>query len=408
MKILYYSPHPNLTLASPSGPGTHMREVIEALETQGHTVFQLIAGDKDKRVSGLAQFRTPWYKRWLKYITPDIVWQSLKDWDLERWDARNAKELEAMILQHKPDLIYERASYMMRSGVRTTKRLNIPLIIEMNAPYSEEKIYLEGNSLYIEKSKQCEKEQIEGASVVYVVSSALSNYFKAQYPSSEKKIIITPNAINPKKAHANPPLKASLVAQYRIRKDEMVIGFVGSIFKYHGVDRLLESFANLVNEYPKKSFRLLVVGDGMVLPDLKKIAIKLGINKSVIFFGNVPHRDVYTYIDLMDIAVMASSNWYGSPVKVFEYGAMKKAIVAPDNVPMRDVMINEKEGILVNEGRDEVFDALKKLVFNDALRIELAESFHEKVESQYTWDKVASDIVIRARECLKTKDGFLN
>jgi glycosyltransferase involved in cell wall biosynthesis len=408
MKILYYSPHPNLTLASPSGPGTHMREVIEALENQGHQVIQFIAGDKDKRFSGLSQFKTPWYKGVLKFITPDIVWQSLKDWDLERWDARNSKELEAMIIQHKPDVIYERAHYMMKAGVRIAKRFNIPLIIEMNAPYSEEKIYLEGNSLYIEKSKQCEKEQIEGASVVYVVSSALSNYFKAQYPSSEKRIIITPNAINPKKAHANPSLKASLKAQYRLRKDEVVIGFVGSIFKYHGVDRLLEAFANLVNEHPEKSFRLLVVGDGMVLPDLKKIAIKLGVNKKVIFFGNVPHRDVYTYIDLMDIAVMASSNWYGSPVKVFEYGAMSKAIVAPDNVPMRDVMVNGTEGILVNDGLDEVFNALNKLVFDDTLRLELAKRFHDKVEKQYTWDIVALDIAQRARAALKNNDSVLN
>jgi glycosyltransferase involved in cell wall biosynthesis len=183
---------------------------------------------------------------------------------------------------------------------------------------------------------------------------------------------------------------------------------VGSIFKYHGVDRLLEAFANLVNEHPEKSFRLLVVGDGMVLPDLKKIAIKLGVNKKVIFFGNVPHRDVYTYIDLMDIAVMASSNWYGSPVKVFEYGAMSKAIVAPDNVPMRDVMVNGTEGILVNDGLDEVFNALNKLVFDDTLRLELAKRFHDKVEKQYTWDIVALDIAQRARAALKNNDSVLN
>jgi glycosyltransferase involved in cell wall biosynthesis len=403
MKIIYYSPHPNLSLTSPSGPGTHMREVIEAMEDQGHEVVKFIAGDRDKKSNASLVFRAPWYKRLLKFLTPDIIWQSLKDWDLERCDARNAKVLEAMIGEHKPDLIYERAYYLMRSGVQMAKQYNIPLFLEMNAPYSEEKIYLEGNSLYIAKSKQCEKDQIEGAAAIYVVSSALSGYFKSQYPAFEGKIVVTPNAINPKKAYSNPALKASLLAQYRIYDSEIVIGFVGSIFKYHGVDRLLRAFAQLVTEHTERKYRLMVVGDGMVLSELKKLANELKIAKQVIFFGNVSHTDVYTYIDLMDIAVMASSNWYGSPVKVFEYGAMSKAIVAPDNVPLRDVMVHGQEGLLVGEGPDDVYNALKKLVFEEDLRNTLALAFHHKVEQKYTWEKVASEILGRAEANVRNK-----
>jgi glycosyltransferase involved in cell wall biosynthesis len=400
MKIIYFSPHPNLTLSSPSGPGTHMREVIEAMENQGHTVIQFIAGGNEKS-EGAIKYNTVWYKRLFKFITPNIIWQTLKDWDLERCDKRNFHELETLIKKHQPDLIYERAYYLMRSGVRLSGKYKIPLFLEMNAPYSEEKIYLEGNSLYVEKSKLCEKEQIEGAAVIYVVSSALSNYFKAQYPSSERKIVITPNAINPKKASANPALKASLKAQYRIKDGEIVIGFVGSIFKYHGVDRLLSAFARLLEDHSPLSFRLMVVGDGMVLSELKKLASDLGILSRVIFFGNVPHGDVYTYIDLMDIAVMASSNWYGSPVKVFEYGAMSKAIIAPDNVPMRDVMQHNKEGLLVGDGPDDVINALRRLIFDIELRKKLSSAFHQKVEKNYTWDKISADILQRAELYLK-------
>jgi glycosyltransferase involved in cell wall biosynthesis len=103
----------------------------------------------------------------------------------------------------------------------------------------------------------------------------------------------------------------------------------------------------------------------------------------------------------MDIAVMASSNWYGSPVKVFEYGAMSKAIIAPDNVPMRDVMQHNSEGILVGEGADDVLNALRILVFDPELRKTLAKAFHQKVEENYTWDKISEDILKRAAKCLR-------
>ncbi|MEY3398003.1 MAG: hypothetical protein RL220_597, partial [Bacteroidota bacterium] len=70
MKILYYSPHPNLNLATPSGPGTHMREVIEALESQGHTVVRFIAGGEEAWDIGRIRALNPWYKKWLRAVIP--------------------------------------------------------------------------------------------------------------------------------------------------------------------------------------------------------------------------------------------------------------------------------------------------------------------------------------------------
>ncbi|MDZ4751941.1 MAG: glycosyltransferase family 4 protein [Flavobacteriales bacterium] len=403
MKILYYNPHPNLSLFSPSGPGTHMREVIEALERKGHTVIKFIAGDDEGLNRPNTNIERTGFKALFKWLTPDWIWQSLKDWDLKRCDKRYARKLERLIESERPDVIYERAYYLMASGVITAKKFGIPLIMEMNAPYTEEKIYLEGKSFFIQQSHAIEKLQVQSADKIYVVSSALLGYFQKRYPDVVEKIVVIPNAINPFKSYSNSALLAAIRSQYRIRSSEFVIGFVGSIFKYHGVDRLLEAYAKLTSDLPETQFRLMIVGDGMVLPELKKQASELGISAKVIFFGNVPHKDVYSYIEMMDIAVMAGSNWYGSPVKVFEYGAMSKAIVAPDNVPLRDVMNQGSEGILVGEGASDVYDALRKLVSDNELRKNLAEAFHRKVVATYTWDKVASDIISNAEMLIQKK-----
>lgn len=86
---------------------------------------------------------------------------------------------------------------------------------------------------------------------------------------------------------------------------------------------------------------------------------------------------------------MMNSNWYGSPVKIFEYGLMKKAVIAPDVAPVRDVMKNGEDGLLVSNSLEEIGNSIKTLISDKALREKLAESWNKKVLKKYTW-KVAA------------------
>ena len=139
--------------------------------------------------------------------------------------------------------------------------------------------------------------------------------------------------------------------------------------------------------------RLLIVGSGEALDDLKNLAQKLKIENQVVFAGSVPHHEVFNYIDLMDITVMAKSNWYGSPVKIFEYGAMGKAIIAPDVIPVRDVMIDAIDGILVQPEQVALTNALEKLFIDEKLRKNIADNFKQKVLANHTWEKMAEKLL---------------
>jgi glycosyltransferase involved in cell wall biosynthesis len=87
-----------------------------------------------------------------------------------------------------------------------------------------------------------------------------------------------------------------------------VIGFVGSIFPYHGVDVLIRCFASIVQD-SQQDLCLLIVGDGETLPALKDLAEQLKMRDQILFTGNIPHHRVMPYIQAMDICVMAKSNW---------------------------------------------------------------------------------------------------
>lgn len=390
MKIVYYSPHPNINMAAPSGPGTHIREVIAAFESQGHQVIRLIAGGET--LSPQSQSAIQFRKRTYKKFIPSVIWQSLKDWKLRRFDAHMKSELRRVIGEHKPDAIYERGYYLMSSGFEEALRNSIPYFCEINAPYPEEKKHMEGVSLFGIAAKRNERKQALAAKRIFVVSSALKDYLIARTGVSQERIVVTPNGVNPDYLRVNPEEVAGLKKAMSFDENDVVIGFVGSIFPYHGVDLLLTAFLNL-KKSGRKNIRLLIVGDGEILPQLKQFAAENDLTGDVVFTGNIPHKQVFTYIDVMNITVMARSNWYGSPVKIFEYGALGKKIIAPNVVPVLDVMKDGVDGLLVNDSELELENALRQMMDNESKANAMAQNFRQKVLSLYTWNRIGEMII---------------
>ena len=386
MKILYYSPHPHLHLEAPTGYGTHMREMINAWRNMGIEVRTLIAGH-----SGEGRYKAPAVAksmRGIKKFIPAIVWETLKDLHLIRFDSNMEKRLEKAVREFQPDLIYERAAYLQNSGTKIAKRTATRHVVEFNAPYPLERVAMSGKSFLIHTARDNERQILIEANNIVVVSTALKAHFEKILAGVSAKILVVPNCVNPEKVHHEPAEVAKLKNHYGL-SDHLVIGFVGSIFPYHGVDMLIHAFAQAKNRHLA---RLLIVGDGYTLPDLKALAKKLGVHSEVIFTGSVPHREVYLHIDVMDICCLSRNDWYMSPVKLFEYGLMKKPVVASKTSSVRDVMTAD-DALLVEENIDQFSNALDKLLMDSALREKLAANWHKKVMENHTWDIAARNIL---------------
>ena len=385
MKILYYSPHPHLQREAPTGYGTHIREMIAAWKRMGATVHTFIAGDRNGAEYGTGNPRK--FKPTLRKLIPSLVWESLKDLELIRFDTKLELELAEVIQSFGPDLIYERVAYLQNSGVRVAAKYGIKHIAEINAPYPEERRSFSGRSLFLSMAENNLREILIKSDCISVVSSALKEKFATLLPEAEKKIHVIANCVNPAIVDHDTDRVVELQTKLGLA-DSIVIGFVGSIFPYHGVDILIEAFARLADQKTK----LLIVGDGSTLTELKSLARREGILNRVVFTGSVPHRDIFPLIEIMDICCMARSNWYGSPVKIFEYGLMKKPIIAPDVAPVRDVM-SEEDGLFIHPTVESLLSALQRLVNDPELRGKLAESWHQKVLVHHTWDTAAQKIL---------------
>lgn len=392
MKILYYSPHPQLPLDIPSGPGVHMREMIKGFEALGHEVQPLILGglkSPDASAAATASPAAPSLKQRLKPFIPKLFWQTLKDFNLQRFDRYAAEELEQAVQRFSPDLIYERGFYLMKSGVEVARKLGIRHFLELNAPYPEERADMEGKSWLHSRAVKAERAQLELTDRLIVVSTALRDYAERQLQGTAAKTIVTPNAIDPDRFRISTEQRFEMRRNLSI-ENHTVIGFVGSIFPYHGVDMLIESAAEVLRDYPVK---VLIVGDGYLLNTYKQRTRELGIEEHVIFTGRVASDRIAQYIAAMDITVMARSNWYGSPVKIFEYGALGKAVIAPDVVPVHDVMTHGIDGLLIGPKTDELTEQLKCLLSDQQLRTRLGTTWSQKVQQQHTWLQMAENVL---------------
>jgi glycosyltransferase involved in cell wall biosynthesis len=388
MKILYFSPHPHINLAAPSGPGTHIREVIAGFESEGHTVVRFIEGGETLGATGHA---IAFKKRAWKKLIPSILWETLRDLQMMRLDKSVEARLSALVEREKPDLIYERSCYGMGAGMRTASRFGIRYVVEMNAPYPEEKAAMQGKSLLQFRGNQHEKAQVMSAFKTVVVSSAMKKYLVEKTGVKSENILVVANAVNPSHIQPDQVHQREISARYELNSDHIVFGFVGSIFPYHGVDLMIESFATLQEEY--SNARMLIVGAGEVLPDLQSRVLSLGLEKKIHFTGNVAHQKVYDYLSLMDITIMARSNWYGSPVKIFEYGAMRKAIIAPNVVPVQDVMLHREHGLLIEASTEALTQSMRFMLEQTEERTRMAQSFYKKVMEEHTWEIVAKQIL---------------
>lgn len=386
MKILYYSPHPNLALNSNSGYGTHMREMIAAFERAGHAVKPLIMGGLDEHFDSSAPHsRMRKMKGRFKQIVPLKVWESLKDLRLIWKDQKFEKVLQTEIKDFEPDLIYERANYLQPSGVRVANKMEIKHVLEVNSPYVVEKVTMTGvSSFFGGLAETIEQELLQQTDRVVVDSSSLQDYFVEKYSISKNKIKLAPMAIDIDKISVGEEQTSEIKQNYNL-SGKTVIGFVGSLLPWHGVDLLIKAAKRISKLGIECKF--LIVGDGEEATSLKKLRNNYQIQDIVIFTGRVPHSDIFNYIEAMDITIMPATNWWGSPVKIFEYGAMGKPIIAPDAGPIRDVMVHNKDGLLIESEEEKLADAITKLIEDEELRNRIARNFNEKVLRLYTWDQ---------------------
>ncbi|RMD49381.1 MAG: glycosyltransferase family 1 protein [Ignavibacteria bacterium] len=393
MRIIYH----HRTLGD-GAEGIHIREMVNALRELGHDVRVVsLVGEPDPTSNNTAE--SPKSKKWelIKRFIPEVAYELAE----LGYNVVGTRMLVKAIREFQPHFLYERYNSYNKAGLKATRKTGIPFILEVNAPVAYERThysYLQMKFPWL--AKYYEKVICSNADHVFTVSTALKEFLIKERGVLQKNITVTPNAINPEKYKHIPSPE---IVRTRFNLDrQLVVGFIGSLREWHGVDILMDIIPEVLSKHSGCYF--MIVGRGELEEKFRQFIKDQGLDNRVVLTGWVPHDEIPQYISAMDITLMPNSNFYGSPMKVFEYMAVGKATIAPRLGPLQEVIEEGVNGILVEPGNaKELSRAILDLLNNPEKRSKIGENARKHILTNFSWKRNAEKVVQVYEQIVKKK-----
>lgn len=382
MKILYHH-----RTASKDGQNVHIEEIVAALRRLGHQVLVV-----EPPFAGRTAFgEDGGWVAGLKRRLPRALYEVLE----LGYSIPAYRRLKQAYDNFKPDVLYERANLYFLPGLWLKRRTGIPMLLEVNAPLAEERATHGGLALPA-LARRTERAVWRGADAVLPVTGVLAETLRRTGVAPERIEVIA-NGIDPKRFHPRVdggPLKRELGLE-----NKLVLGFTGFVRPWHGLDRVLDAMAALPE---RQRLHLLMVGDGPARPALEAQAQRLGLSAQLTCLHVVARERVPACVAAFDIALQPRVVDYASPLKLFEYMAVGRAILAPDQPNIREVLTDGFDALLFPPEDEIGFRAaLARLCADEGLRRRLGATAAASLEARgFTWDANARRIAAAALRLL--------
>ena len=298
------------------------------------------------------------------------------------------RRMAAHIAAFEPDVIYERYNLYLLAGIWAKKKYRLPLILEVNAPMAVERRQYGG--LYWPRLADWAESYVwRNADIVLPVTQVLAEHLVAKGVARDRVVVI-PNGIN-EDHYRNLPTSDAAKQRFGL-SGKLVIGFTGFVREWDRLDRIMHWIAQQPSDV---GAQLLVIGDGPARKEIEECASSLGVSDKLTFTGVVRREEVPAISMAFDIALQTALVPYASPLCLFEYLALSKAIVAPDQLNHHEILTDRVDSVLYNpdddQGIEKALDALSK---DAALREKVARAARQVISNkQLTWNQHATKVV---------------
>jgi glycosyltransferase involved in cell wall biosynthesis len=389
MKILYH----HRTRAT-DAQGIHIFQIVRALRDAGHTVDLASVARTDGPRQESSASRSP------KLTGPRRV-PLLSELVQLGYNAVGIPMLLWKMRRGRVDFVYERYSLFNFSGVLAAKVMDRPIVLEVNSPLALEQ-HRDGHVRCYGLAKWAERVVCNLATKVLVVSTPLARIMVGEGVEASKMELM-PNGVDLGQFEhqwETQSLKESLRLQ-----DSVLIGFAGWFKAWHGLGLLLDAFRK--HDLAGKGAKLVLIGDGPAMPVLQDYVRNHGLTKSVVFTGPVAHDEMPRYLSLVDIAVQPAANEYCCPMKIPEYMALGKAIVAPRQDNILDLLDDMSARLFAPLDAESLGSTLEELIGDKPLRMRLGSAARSAIDRRgLLWannaDRVVSLVSSRkGNECRK-------
>jgi len=399
LKILYLCADSGIPYWGSKGGSIHMREIVSCFARQNCDVT-VVARDASQSVAGGINY--PAFD--LPEVTENRILPTLDHlFDEERIlrefeDFHRNPYIENLLEKiyssdRSFDIVYERYSLFNIAGLRLCRRNDIPFILEVNAPLIRETSQYRHLALS-DIASAVEKSLFDNSDHIIAVSNEIRDFISNKSP--RVPVTVVPNGV--RISHFSPS-EDSL--NYNPNDGKFTVGFLGSLKPWHGVEILIDSFARVAGE--GDDYHLLIIGDNKKQnAELEKRCHDLGIKDKVTFTGALYYDEVPGKLRQADVLVAPYpkiDDFYFSSLKVFEYMAAGKAIIASNIGQLSTILTHEKTALMVPPGDGAALgNALTRLKNDPELRRRLGERAQIDARRRHTWSQRADTILEIARK----------
>jgi glycosyltransferase involved in cell wall biosynthesis len=373
VKILYH----HRTRAG-DAQGIHIAEMARAFRARGHEVVEvaLVAAGTEAQAdahgrdgSGLAAVASALARR---------LPLPLREGMELAYNAVAYRRISRAIRRERPDFVYERYAANTFAGLAAARRHGIPLVLEVNAPLALEKAQ-DGDLCFERLTRSIERRLCSAADVTIAVTAELAHILEwTGVPAG--KAVVMPNGVRrefcARRVEAD---VAALRARWGVPAGAVVVGFVGWFRPWHGLERLLAAAASPA--WRAAGIHLVLAGDGPARETVEEAARVL--EGGVTLCGPVARGEIETALAAFDIAIQPAVTPYACPMKILEYMAAGRAIVAPGAPNVRELLVHGETAWLCSDGPQPTAEELKsgvlRLACDPGLRRRLGEAARAQI-----------------------------
>ncbi|WP_271394334.1 glycosyltransferase family 4 protein [Neomicrococcus lactis] len=310
---------------------------------------------------------------------------------LEEQLQLSAEMLLEYVLKERPAVLHTTTHFVNGIVVRAVaEAVGIPWVYEVRGQLADTWASTREESaresqrykLFVER----EQEIARSASAVVTLGAEMRDALIAQGVDPER-IILCPNAVGGPFLEA-PGTHEDARRALGLDPDAQYIGTISSIVGYEGLDDLVTAFAKV--RTTNSRVKLLIVGDGVVLPALKRQAQELGVSGHCIFPGRVDRALAPTYHQAMNIFVVPRKDLdvtrNVTPLKPVEASASERPVIASNLPALRELVHDGDNGVTVPaEDPSALADEITDLLEDPARQQEMGRAGRAWVLADRTW-----------------------
>ena len=303
-----------------------------------------------------------------------------------------ANNIDILIKRIKPELLHAHSPILVGySAYKSARKNNLPVVYEIRAFWEDAAVDLgkiQPNSFRYRLIRYLETRLLKKVDAIAVICEGLKKDI-LQRGILEEKVFVVPNGVDTERFV--PRIKDNDLLNKLSIKRKTVVGFIGTMFNFEGIEVLIEAMRLLENH---NDVVCLIVGYGQSEKKIKALIKEYGLENRVKFLGKISNEVIESYYSIIDIFIYPRLSFriteLVTPLKPLEAMAMGKTVIASDVGGLKELINDGEDGLLFKSG--EAHDLVKKILHvmnNKPLAQKLRQTARKNMVQNRNWTKIA-------------------